>query len=308
MTNARAVATETDAEPTRREEPNPLFAALAGLAFGLVLSGILWSRRIRDALRPRAAAARDEYAGTNAPGTGAVALAFGARTPPEPAISVSFEASADALLEREFGAAPSPLPRPVTPDRLEPAPGDGRSHSDEITAELEELFNVPAGLAATDGADATTIARPGRDPASEAATTLGPGLAFEAVAGAGDAGDYGSDFPEPLDIGSLGDVLDDDAEATIASATTGELATVEQPRGYDPGATLEQDTSATGSIDLHALTRAAGGDGPHARTLREALSLLERDYEHELTASQVLDAETVRTALAANGRGRDDPA
>jgi hypothetical protein len=41
-----------------------------------------------------------------------------------------------------------------------------------------------------------------------------------------------------------------------------------------------------------------GADDKKAETLLQALSLLERDYETELTASQVLDLSAMREALA----------
>jgi hypothetical protein len=44
-------------------------------------------------------------------------------------------------------------------------------------------------------------------------------------------------------------------------------------------------------------------DDEQAQTLLEALTLLERDYEEELTASQVLDMSAMRKAL---GDGADD--
>ncbi|MEO8444516.1 MAG: LysM peptidoglycan-binding domain-containing protein [Gammaproteobacteria bacterium] len=60
----------------------------------------------------------------------------------------------------------------------------------------------------------------------------------------------------------------------------------------------------TGTVDLHALAAAASADQQQAQTLLEALTLLERDYEEELTASQVLDMSAVRKAL---GNDLDEP-
>jgi hypothetical protein len=50
-------------------------------------------------------------------------------------------------------------------------------------------------------------------------------------------------------------------------------------------------------VDIHALSAAASKDEQQAQTLLEALTLLERDYEEELTASQVLDMSAVRKML-----------
>ena len=56
-------------------------------------------------------------------------------------------------------------------------------------------------------------------------------------------------------------------------------------------------TSQSGTVDIHALAASATKDQQQAQTLLEALTLLERDYEEELTARQVLDMSAVRQAL-----------
>ena len=58
------------------------------------------------------------------------------------------------------------------------------------------------------------------------------------------------------------------------------------------------------TVDLRTLATSATGDQQQAQTLLEALTLLERDYEEELTASQVLDMSAVRDAL---GNELDEP-
>jgi hypothetical protein len=63
-------------------------------------------------------------------------------------------------------------------------------------------------------------------------------------------------------------------------------------------------TSQSGTVDIHALAASATRDQQQAQTLLEALTLLERDYEEELTASQVLDMSAVRQAL---GSDFDEP-
>ena len=50
-------------------------------------------------------------------------------------------------------------------------------------------------------------------------------------------------------------------------------------------------------MDLHALASSATKDQQQAQTLLEALTLLERDYEQELTASQIVDMSAMRAAL-----------
>ena len=63
-------------------------------------------------------------------------------------------------------------------------------------------------------------------------------------------------------------------------------------------------TSQSGTVDIHALAASATKDQQQAQTLLEALTLLEQDYEEELTASQVLDMSAVRQAL---GNDLDEP-
>lgn len=262
-----------------KAEPNPMVAALAGLAFGLVLSGILWSRRVRDALRPAPASA--PAAGRPMADAGATAalpaLAFGARTLPEPAITVSYDAADDDALAREF-APPPARSGDAAPILSAPTPfGTGRAPTDELTAELEELFN-PAPEAASEATRTARLAP--LDPADEP-TAASPVLV--------------ADDAEPLDLGSL----DLDLDATVASSAPGHTITIEQPRPSVRG----EDSGRSPTIDLQALARAANTDeGPEARTLREALSLLERDYEEELTASQILDTQAVRAMVDADRR------
>lgn len=63
-------------------------------------------------------------------------------------------------------------------------------------------------------------------------------------------------------------------------------------------------TAQSPTVDLRTLATSATGDQQQAQTLLEALTLLERDYEEELTASQVLDMSAVRDAL---GNELDEP-
>lgn len=82
----------------------------------------------------------------------------------------------------------------------------------------------------------------------------------------------------------------------IGNADSGEgtlnAPTVDQPRpGFEPSAEAP-------TLDLHALAVAAGGGESTARTLLDALTMLEKDYEEELTASQLLDTAAARQALA----------
>lgn len=143
------------------------------------------------------------------------------------------------------------------------APGD------EITSELEKLF---------DSTDTTIRKR------LDAQTAIAP------RSSAGEA----NDAFEPAEVESgnavdffVGELADDEDEAMAAQTT-------------DLARPNIASTSATGSVDIHALATSATKDEQQAQTLLEALTLLERDYEEELTASQVLDMSAVRKVLGNN--------
>jgi hypothetical protein len=104
------------------------------------------------------------------------------------------------------------------------------------------------------------------------------------------------------------------AEKTMAARSLGsELPDEYAPALPNPGCEVdflvgdvadEEATSQSGTVDIHALAASATKDQQQAQTLLEALTLLERDYEEELTASQVLDMSAVRQAL---GSDFDEP-
>jgi Tfp pilus assembly protein FimV len=96
---------------------------------------------------------------------------------------------------------------------------------------------------------------------------------------------------------SLGTDLQDDDAPALAKPGSGVDFLVGDPADEDA-------TSQSGTVDIHALAASATKDQQQAQTLLEALTLLERDYEEELTASQVLDMSAVREAL---GSDFDEP-
>jgi hypothetical protein len=105
------------------------------------------------------------------------------------------------------------------------------------------------------------------------------------------------------------------AEKTMAArALSAERPEESAPRVIEPGSAVdllasdptdEDATSPSGTVDIHSLSASATENERQSRTLLEALTLLERDYEEELTASQVLDMSAVRAAL---GNDLDEPA
>ncbi len=70
-------------------------------------------------------------------------------------------------------------------------------------------------------------------------------------------------------------------------AATAELASLDELEGGE-----------TAEMTLDALETVSGDETRLSSTLQEALSLLEQDYEHELTASQVIDQQAIEDALA----------
>jgi hypothetical protein len=57
------------------------------------------------------------------------------------------------------------------------------------------------------------------------------------------------------------------------------------------------DSGTVEGVDLHTLAQRAIDDEQISQTLRDALTLLESDYESELTASQVIDRAKLQQAL-----------
>lgn len=138
--------------------------------------------------------------------------------------------------------------------------------SNEITSELEKLFDgTDTTIQKRLDAEKTLAARSLANESSDNFDTAGiePGSAV--------------DFP----VGEL----TEDNDTTLGAQT------VDQPR---PDIS---STSDSGTVDIHALAKSATRDQRQAQTLLEALTLLERDYEEELIASQVMDMSAVRKAL-----------
>ena len=58
------------------------------------------------------------------------------------------------------------------------------------------------------------------------------------------------------------------------------------------------DESQTEELDLQGLGDDSDDDAHLSDTLQEALSLLERDFSEELTASQIVDQSALKRAIA----------
>jgi hypothetical protein len=110
-------------------------------------------------------------------------------------------------------------------------------------------------------------------------------------------------FPETLDeADDIGD-LDLDLTNALSDTPTG-IAAEQQARGAEPPSRRASDALVTPvedtaeHLDLQSLATSAEGDEKLSQTLMEALTLLERDYEDELTASQVVDLNALRQSVA----------
>ncbi len=241
------------------DEPGALAAAAAGALFGLLVSALLWFRG-RSSLATGTAAGSGSVPEEEPAGPATIRLpAIMARPLEEPGLTVSYSLPDDEhdSLPAEFADEHPATPVPVS----SPPPSAGHAPGDDITSELEELFDkTDTGIRR--GLETGTVAAMAGEPADIVS---------------------GVDFPVGEPTGE---------EASLNAAT------VDQPRpGFDP-------RSDSPTIDLHALAASASGGESGARTLLDALTMLEKDYEEELTASQLLDTAAVRQAL---GEDDDEP-
>jgi len=182
---------------------------------------------------------------------------------------VSYSDEYDDSLNTSFSAdsEPTAIAKPIkSPAAAAPVSGD------EITSELEKLF---------DGTD-TTIRK--RLDAEAAAATR-----------SGSSEERGGLQPAEVDSGNDVDFFIGDLPEEQDDNTSDQTTDLPRPR--------TTSTSDSGTVDIHALASAASKDEQQAQTLLEALTLLERDYEEELTASQVLDMSAVRKMMTE----ADDP-
>jgi hypothetical protein len=158
------------------------------------------------------------------------------------------------------------IPEPTTRTAAlsTPAANPAASPSPELDTDLASLFDDEHGLSLPD--------------------TFGPAAVHD------NAG---------LDLDLTGGVAD--ADVTAESGWGGgnsQLAPTQ--RAAKPAVPLD-DTAE--QLDLQALASSADGDEKLSQTLMEALTLLERDYEEELTASQVADLNKLRNSSP----GDEDP-
>ena len=253
-------------DATRRPDDSsnsPLLAAGLGILVGLGLSLALLRARLIGAFR-------DYQARRAARGTPVMAARPAAVAPPPPAPAARFQRT---VAPREPSMVVEEAPAETTqniairePTARTPAlpiehETDQSTGSRDLDADLASLF-----------ADDRAVSLP------EALETDVP--PYEADAG--------------LDLDLTGAATDGDtAERPGWTGSDTRLAPTQKaavpaPTGDD---TAEQ-------LDLQALASSAEGDEKLSQTLMEALTLLERDYEDELTASQVVDLNKLRESGA----------
>lgn len=298
---AEATRVAPAADPAVDAQPNPFLAAGAGIIFGLLVSVLLWLRaRLPARHKPatiHTGSVTPAAAGLAATGSfGTIPVAINPRDE-EPGLTVSWsEGPVDDALAAEFADAPAttsghPVAGDTDPGHLladtdsaggyTPAPA-----GDDITSELEELF---------DSTDTTIQKRLEAEKlaAVRAAAENEPTVAVDALEQPDDLFNIGR--TDGSLAGSTVDFLIGELRAADEAADN---ATVEQPRPAPGSQPASEET-----VDIHALSAQISAKNPQAQTLVEALSLLERDYENELTASQVMDLSAVRDALG----GDDEP-
>ena len=245
------------------DDTNPAVAAGAGILFGLCVSALLWLRKRRAPEPVARKVAETDSPVRSEPAPIATIVEPLVKDAVEPGFSVSYSEQYDDALNAVFSDNPEPtaIARAVkVPQAAAPVQGE------EIASELEKLF---------DGID----------------TTIRKRLDAKAPMAHGRTGDEAQDEPETYEVesGSAVDFfvgeLDEEQDDGPAARTT------------DRARPAMTSTADSGTVDIHALTAAAGNDEQQAQTLLKALTLLERDYEEELTASQVLDMSAVREIL-----------
>lgn len=251
-------------------EVSPLLAVLLGVLLGFGLSILLLRARLLEGLtalfaRRRAAAAEetayvdtDEWLKTEA-SLDSQPVALG--TPAEETYVVEVSDDPEAAIMADTASAAEPTIETtglVTDSAGYQNPVAAQSNQDEDEPELAELF--ADGLA--DLPDEPDL----------------PDEVFGDVAG------------EP----------DSNLAPTAEMPQFDQSSTIIDP-GVDDGPTQEMgalnDPDQTVDAELQGLAETQGDETKLSATLQEALSLLEQDFENELTASQIIDQSAIKQAL-----------
>jgi Tfp pilus assembly protein FimV len=205
-------------------------------------------------------------------------------------------------------APPEPRPAPASVRMLPvestmvvvegPAPAGFAAHARSTFAQSESARAAHEATAPQEEVPETT-----ETPAGDLAALFGGDVDVPAI----DIGLPSQETAVDLDLTAAGTDAAVDDELAWSGAETALSPTLEATavRSLSDSGTVEQ-------LDLHALAHRAIDDAQISQTLKDALTLLESDYETELTASQVIDRakleqdleEDTEDELARTGTGR----
>jgi hypothetical protein len=250
---ATEAASPAVAEPERDGSAPPWLAALVGVLLGAGASLLLLRERLTDALRRKHAPTRSAAQVTAAATTaGAAAATATAQPAPVGRTLAPREPSMVVVEGPRYASGGDPVAgADAAQPRTAVAPAQGAAEL-EPTSELASLFGEEPDVRLFDG-----------DTGAVSADDTSLDLDLTAAA---------SEVHVDQDIGWL-----DDVDETALTPT--DKADALHGSGGD---TVEQ-------LDLNTMSQRALDEGQISDTLKEALELLEHDYEDELTASQVVD-------------------
>lgn len=321
--------------PRASSQVNPLLAVLLGLLLGLGLSIVLLRSRLLEGLsrlfargRAEPAVTQDEHAYADTDEwlkteEGLHAEAFALGSPAEQTYIVEMdEAEASAavtgdtpVVDRtaDFDSPFAPPDSEYRPefDDMDTAEASGAAEQPETTASpgITQTAEMPRM------AHANTVES--IDPSDTAETVAMPEADFDptvepemAELFADDLSDLPGEPDLPVEIFAGAD--EDTDSGTLAP--TADMPSFEDTRELDdatmgvPNTGLEglaADTDETEEMDLQGLGDDQQDDSQLSDTLQEALSLLERDFNEELTASQIVDQSALKRAIADKESGED---
>ncbi|RMF99197.1 MAG: hypothetical protein D6727_00675 [Gammaproteobacteria bacterium] len=259
--------------PERGARLNPLVATLFGMLIGLGISVLLLRGRLLE---------------------GALAL-LGRRRPQadtaSPAADETFDDTDDWMPVRAAAAPEVPVREvdqtyvvEIEPAEETSATFDPALAGDDAPPAADAPERPPAEAAFEPAADEVELTELFDEELAESPETGSP-------AGDAAAGTSGDETVEELGpTAELPHFNDSDAAMTAAIGDSEETAEL---------AELGDESLDTGGLTLEQLAQAelSAEDTRLSQTLRDALTLLERDYEDELTASQIIDRDALKNAL-----------
>ncbi len=267
----------SDAAATGNRTANPLIAAAVGILLGLILSGLL----LRDRLLAK------------------LGLSFN-RQPrksrstvakrPDPVIDTSDTLTDLFAATEDDNATTAEIAQPaIAPEPLAESFGEPESVGEPLFAAGSEQATMVGTINPVDSELAYLFDEdPDVDDSHATATMQTPVV------------DIGEEFRDMATAQT--EELPGNGDTTRSTAPTQEL-----PRQADDEENPDIDLDDTSDIDLNSLASSAVYDDKLSATLQEALTLLEQDYEEELTASQILTVDAAEEALRDGSLGEGEP-